>query len=100
VKREVWARDGGQCTFVGAAGRCTERGFVEYHHLIPFADGGETDVSNLQLRCRAHNAFEERRWSRPGEQDLVREIGPIYDRGCRASAVDFRPADVTQVVVT
>ena len=24
VKREVWARDGGQCAFVGAAGRCTE----------------------------------------------------------------------------
>src|SRR6476469_6044012 len=24
VKREVWARDGGQCAFVGAAGRCPE----------------------------------------------------------------------------
>jgi hypothetical protein len=49
VKREVWARGGGQCAFVGAAGRCTERGFLEYHHVIPFVDGGETDVSNLQL---------------------------------------------------
>ena len=31
VKRDVWARDGGQCAFVGAAGRCTERGFLEWH---------------------------------------------------------------------
>jgi len=78
VKREVWTRDGGQCAFVGAAGRCTERGFLEYHHVIPFADGGETEVSNLQLRCRAHNQFEAQRWSGPGEEDLVREISPIY----------------------
>jgi hypothetical protein len=55
VKREVWARDGGQCAFQGTSGRCAERGFLEYHHVTPFADGGETDVSNLQLRCRAHN---------------------------------------------
>jgi 5-methylcytosine-specific restriction endonuclease McrA len=78
VKREVWTRDGGQCAFVGAAGRCTERGFLEYHHVIPFADGGPTDVSNLQLRCRAHNTFEEQRWSGVGEEDLVRESGPLY----------------------
>ena len=80
VKRDVWARDGGQCAFVGAAGRCAERGFLEYHHVIPFADGGRTDVSNLQLRCRAHNGFEAERWSGPGEEDLVREISPIYGR--------------------
>jgi 5-methylcytosine-specific restriction endonuclease McrA len=78
VKRDVWARDGGQCAFVGAAGRCTERGFLEYHHVIPFADGGKTDVSNLQLRCRAHNNFEAERWS--GAGGVVREIEPIYGR--------------------
>ena len=76
VKREVWARDGGRCAFVGAAGRCTERGFLEYHHVIPFADGGQTDGSNLQLRCRAHNGFEAERWSGPGEEDLLREVSP------------------------
>jgi hypothetical protein len=25
---------------------------------VPFADGGATDASNLQLRCRAHNQYE------------------------------------------
>jgi 5-methylcytosine-specific restriction endonuclease McrA len=88
VKREVWERDGGQCAFVGTAGRCTERGFLEYHHMIPFADGGETDVSNLQLRCRAHNRLEAERWSGPDEEDLLREVSPIYESGDRRSATD------------
>ena len=58
VRREVWKRDGGQCAFVGDARRCTERGFLEYHHVVPFAEGGPTTTENLQLRCRAHNAYE------------------------------------------
>jgi len=41
VKRAVWARDQGQCAFVGTKGRCGERGFLEFHHVIPFADGGK-----------------------------------------------------------
>ena len=58
IKREVYARDGGQCTFVGAAGRCQARGFLEWHHVKPFSEGGATTVDNLQLRCRAHNNYE------------------------------------------
>jgi hypothetical protein len=58
-----------------------KRGFLEYHHVIPFADGGETNVSNLELRCRAHNAFEAERWSGPREEDLIREVGPGYREG-------------------
>jgi len=58
VKREVWKRDGGQCAFVGSSGRCDERGFLEFHHRKPFASGGPTTADNLELRCRAHNAYE------------------------------------------
>ena len=58
VRREVWKRDGGQCAFVGRDGRCTERGFLEFHHVIPYALDGPTTAENLQLRCRAHNAYE------------------------------------------
>lgn len=58
VKREVWARDGGRCAFIGSHGRCTETGGLEFHHLMPFARGGATDVANISLRCRAHNGFE------------------------------------------
>jgi 5-methylcytosine-specific restriction endonuclease McrA len=58
VRRAVWNRDQGRCAFVGAAGRCSEQSFLEFHHVTPFADGGATVVDNLQLRCRAHNAYE------------------------------------------
>jgi len=78
IRREVWRRDGGQCAFVGPAGRCTERGFVEYHHRTPFADGGATTVENLELRCRAHNAFEAERWF---GFDVVRETAPPFSVG-------------------
>ena len=78
VKREVWARDGGQCAFVGAAGRCTERGFLEYHHVVPFADGGAASTANLELRCRRHNAYEAERWFGVREEDVVRERGNAW----------------------
>jgi hypothetical protein len=58
VKREVWRRDDGRCAFTGSAGRCGETGFLEYHHVVPFADGGPATTSNIELRCRAHNAYE------------------------------------------
>jgi hypothetical protein len=58
VKRDVWERDGGQCAFVGTTRRCAERGFLEFHHVVPFAAGGPTTTDNLQLRCRAHNVYE------------------------------------------
>jgi hypothetical protein len=58
VKRAVRSRDDGRCAFVGVAGRCRETGFLEFHHVVPFAAGGPTVAANLQLRCRAHNAHE------------------------------------------
>jgi hypothetical protein len=59
VRRAVWERDGGQCAFIGRHGqRCPERGFLELHHLAPFAAGGAATVDNISLRCRQHNAYE------------------------------------------
>jgi hypothetical protein len=61
VKRAVWLRDLGRCAFVGTnARRCTEHGFLEFHHVKPWAAGGETSVANVQLRCRRHNGYESR----------------------------------------
>ena len=73
VRREVWKRDGGQCAFVGVAGRCTERGFLEFHHVRPYADGGATVVENLELRCRAHNVYEAEQYFGGRWPLLVRE---------------------------
>jgi hypothetical protein len=58
VKREVWRRDDGRCAFVGTDGRCIERGFLEFHHVRPYAAGGAATTANIQLRCRAHNGYE------------------------------------------
>ena len=58
VRREVWRRDRARCAFVGPAGRCRERGFLELHHVVPFAAGGLATAANIELRCRAHNAHE------------------------------------------
>jgi hypothetical protein len=59
VRRVVWQRDDGRCAFIGRDGRrCDERGFLEFHHVEPFAPGGEASVENIELRCRAHNQYE------------------------------------------
>jgi len=56
VKRAVWERDGGQCAFASSEGRrCTERAFLEFHHVQPYATGGP---ANIALRCRRHNQHE------------------------------------------
>lgn len=56
VRRAVWERDRGQCTFVTHAGhRCSARRFLEFDHIEPVARGGETTVEGLRLRCRTHN---------------------------------------------
>jgi hypothetical protein len=59
----VWKRDGGRCAFVAKDGRrCAETGGIEFHHIDPYALGGEATVGNISLRCRAHNAFEAEAW--------------------------------------
>jgi hypothetical protein len=59
VKRAVWRRDAGQCAFVSPAGRrCTERSFLELHHIQPHAQQGPATVGNISLRCRRHNQYE------------------------------------------
>jgi 5-methylcytosine-specific restriction endonuclease McrA len=62
VRRAVWERDGGQCTFVGASGhRCESRRFLEFDHVDPVARGGRASVEGMRLRCRAHNQYEAER---------------------------------------
>jgi hypothetical protein len=77
VRRAVWLRDVGRCAFVGASGRrCEERGFLEFHHVTPFAAGGKATVENIELRCRRHNQYESRPDAqRGGKGDESRTTG-------------------------
>ena len=52
-----------------------------------------TAVSNLQLRCRAHNRFEAEKWSGPCEEDLVREVAPMY-QVCPTGGGELRSGSV------
>ena len=82
VKRAVWARDGGQCAFVSRHGRrCTERTFLEYHHVIPYARGGPATIDKIELRCRAHNVYEAELIFGPHGTSRVREPGPAFGVG-------------------
>lgn len=74
VKRDVWHRDGGRCAFQGEHGRRTETGFLEFHHVVPYADNGETTATNLELRCRAHNQYEAEQWFNTMRTPQVREM--------------------------
>lgn len=57
IKRAVWARDEGACTYVDPfSGRhCKSKRSLEYDHIHPAALGGEANLENLRLRYRAHN---------------------------------------------
>jgi len=79
VKRAVWLRDGGRCAFVAQNGRrCSEDGFLEFHHVTPYAVGGWPTVANIQLRCRAHNGYEAELDFGPRNSSLVRESRVCY----------------------
>jgi hypothetical protein len=79
VKREVWRRDGGRCAFHGEQGRCCETGLLEFHHVVPYADGGEASAGNIELRCRAHNEYEAVLWSGAERPLFARETASTFD---------------------
>jgi hypothetical protein len=59
IRRAVWERDGGRCTFVSPRGhRCTARHLLQFDHVVPVVRGGTATVQGLRLLCRAHNQYE------------------------------------------
>lgn len=92
VRRQVWARDGGQCAFVGPAGRCTERSFIEFHHPKPHAVGGPSTADNLELRCRAHNVHE-------ADMYFGRRL-PLFVREARVGYLDMDADAARQRLIT
>jgi hypothetical protein len=68
IKRQITARDGVRCTFVGADGtRCDATKFAQIHHEEPWARGGGDTADNLRILCAAHNRLL-------GEQDFGRQF--------------------------
>lgn len=85
VRRAVFTRDGGCCTFVDARGqRCRERHGLELHHLLPFAQGGAHLEHNVVLRCKAHNTLA-------AERDFGRKW--MRERADRVTHLSFAQQD-------
>jgi hypothetical protein len=58
VRRAVFERDGGRCSYVDEGGeRCRETHRLELHHRQPFGKQGPHTVENVTLHCTAHNAL-------------------------------------------
>ena len=56
VRREVFERDSGRCTFISEAGRrCDARAFIELDHATLFCRGGKHSAEVVRLMCRSHN---------------------------------------------
>jgi 5-methylcytosine-specific restriction endonuclease McrA len=58
IRRAVFERDGGRCTYVDERGeRCRETHGLQLHHPHPFGKLGAHTTTNLTLHCPAHNAL-------------------------------------------
>ena len=73
VKREVWRRDQGCCSYVDrrTGRRCGSRFFLEIDHIVPVAQGGAAEPANLRLRCLAHHRYRHGRGQRSAPRDSV-----------------------------
>jgi hypothetical protein len=61
VRRAVYLRDCGRCSFVSEDGRrCEARALLELDHVQPWAKLGDAGIENIRLRCRAHNQMHAR----------------------------------------
>ena len=112
VARQVWERDGAQCTFVDSEGRrCKERRFLTFEHRLPYALRGLPTADNLCLLCQAHNFHTARQVF--GEEFIARKRAARSKPNESASPpkpdsfakvqfalcnLGFRRKDVTQVL--
>jgi 5-methylcytosine-specific restriction endonuclease McrA len=82
VKRAVWARDGGQCTFMSETGRrCPARSRLEFDHSEPVARGGQATVANVRLACRLCRARHNRHYAASGFMPRWRTGARSYTLG-------------------
>jgi len=112
ARRAVFERDGERCTFADAEGhRCPATTWLELDHVIPRARGGTSEVRNLRVRCRAHNALHAEQTL--GKEHVARKIRERRDprqRGYASESCDlaasglvnmgFRRAEVQRALDT
>jgi 5-methylcytosine-specific restriction endonuclease McrA len=90
VRREVFERDGEQCTFLDEDGhRCPSRTLLELDHVESRALGGSDEASNLRVRCRPHNLLHAEQVF--GKEHVARHID-LRQRKAHRVTTDAKPA--------
>jgi hypothetical protein len=92
VRRAVYERDGGRCTYKDRRGRrCQARDRLEFHHHDrPFGRGGEHNPANVRVMCKTHNLLlAERDYGREKMAQYRRSVSRLSEQPA-ASAVDHQ----------
>ncbi len=94
VRREVWRRDAGQCTWQSHDGRrCGSTWKLELDHIVPAALGGPSTVENLRVCCHTHNQLHADQTFGRAHMDLFRRERPRTGEGTTARRSGGREGD-------
>src|SRR6266849_5901996 len=75
VKRAVWERDQGRCTWpMGDGEVCGSTHRLEFDHDLEVALGGKPTIGNVRLLCKSHNLMK-------AEQHLGRNLMAKFRKG-------------------
>jgi hypothetical protein len=78
VKRAVWKRDQGRCTWpMGDGAMCGATHRLEFDHDLEVALGGKPTIGNIRLLCQSHNLMK-------AEEHLGRAFMARFRKDCRA----------------
>ncbi len=82
VKRAVWERDQGRCTWpMGDGEVCGSTHRLEFDHDLEVALGGKPTIENVRLLCKSHNLMK-------AEQHLGRTFMAKFRKDCGGSEPD------------
>jgi len=78
VKRAVWSRDEGKCTWpLDSGGTCGSTLRLEIDHVVPRGRGGPSTVENCRLTCAMHNQLAARQAYGDKHMDLFTRSVPV-----------------------
>jgi hypothetical protein len=100
VRRAVYERDRGQCTFTSTDGlRCAERRFLEFDHTTMVCRGGQPTVDGLRLRCKPHNQHAAEQALGEGFMRAKREVAQRDRDVTRAlRGMGFKPDETNRAM--
>ncbi len=94
IRRAVWQRDEGRCTYVSSSGRrCNSKEFIEFDHADAWEWTHSHSIEGITLRCRAHNQLRAREDFGEKHMARFRRAGFESSQGCLPSAHSNPPAE-------